>query len=355
MRHSKLMHYLFINLLFVALASFNLQCSNSQSPDMDKAEKQNERLGRGINLGNALEAPSLGEWGVELEEEYFELIANKGFESVRIPIRWNAHAQKEKPYRIEESFFKTVDWAIENSLENGLYVVINFHHYEPLYENPEKEKERFLALWEQVCERYKGYPESLLFEILNEPHGNLTAEKWNPLLKEAYQLIREKHPDRTLIIGTAEYGGVSGLKKLKLPAADDDNMILTVHYYHPFHFTHQDAGWVDGSDEWTGTEWNNTAEERKNVREDFEAVTSFSKKHDIPVYVGEFGAYSKAPMDSRIRWTNYCARFFEEKGFSWAYWEFCAGFGIYNPDSKTWNQGLVDALLHMPMPEPSDQ
>jgi endoglucanase len=342
-------------LLFVAgFMALNIHCSYSQSTDLSKAEKQNDRLGRGINLGNALEAPSLGEWGVELKEEYFKWIAEKGFHSVRIPIRWNAHAEKEKPYQINESFFRKVDWAIEQSLKNGLYVVINFHHYEPLYEDPQGEKERFLELWKQVCKRYQGYPDSLIFEILNEPHGNLTAEKWNPLLKEAYQLIRGRHPERTLIVAPAEYGGVGGLNKLELPA-DDDNMILTVHYYHPFHFTHQGAGWVDGSDEWMGTEWNNTVEERKNVQEDLEAVTNYSEEYDIPVYMGEFGAYSKAHMESRIRWTNYVARLFEEKGFSWAYWEFCSGFGIYNPDSKTWNDGLVDALLHMPMPEPADE
>jgi len=354
MKQSEFIHYLFCIMLFAGFAVFNVQCSLSQSAEIDKAEKQNERLGRGINLGNALEAPSLGEWGVELKEEYFEMIADKGFESVRIPIRWNAHAQKEEPYQINESFFETVDWAIENSLENGLYVVINFHHYEPLYEAPEEEKERFLALWEQVSERYRGYPDSLLFEILNEPHGNLTAEKWNSLLKEAHQVIRDQHPERTLIVGTAEYGGVGGLNKLELPP-DDDNIILTVHYYNPFHFTHQGAGWVDGSDEWSGTEWNNTKEERTEVKEDLEAVISYSEKHNLPVYMGEFGAYSKAPMDSRVRWTNYCARLFEERGFSWAYWEFCSGFGIYNPGSKTWNQGLVEALLHMPMPDPSEK
>lgn len=37
---------------------------------------------------------------------------------------------------------------------------------------------------------------------------------------------------------------------------------------------------------------------------------------------------------------------------SWAYWEFSAGFGIYNPTTKTYNTSLVDALLNNEMPEP---
>jgi aryl-phospho-beta-D-glucosidase BglC (GH1 family) len=332
---------------------FNTGISFSQSTDSTKAMIQNARIGRGVNLGNALEAPSLGAWGVELQEEYFKLIAEKGFNSVRVPIRWNAHASYNSPYTINEAFFDTVDWVIENSMKNGLYVIINFHHYEALYDDPDGEKQRFLKLWEQVCNRYAAYSDSLIFEILNEPHGNLTAPKWNSLLAEAYTFIRNLQPDRTLIVGVAEYGGIGGLSKLQLPA-EDDNIILTVHYYNPFHFTHQGAGWVSGSDAWLGTKWGNTISERQTVQNEMQAVVEFSETHNIPVYMGEFGAYSKADYQSRVRWTNYIARYFDELGYSWAYWEFCSGFGIYNPGSKTWNEGLLYALLHMPMPNPSN-
>ena len=46
----------------------------------------NQKLKRGVNLGAALEAPKEGEWGVRLEEKYFDLIAEAGFKSVRIPV-----------------------------------------------------------------------------------------------------------------------------------------------------------------------------------------------------------------------------------------------------------------------------
>jgi hypothetical protein len=39
--------------------------------------------------------------------------------------------------------------------------------------------------------------------------------------------------------------------------------------------------------------------------------------------------------------------------FSWAYWEFSAGFGIYDPSKGTWNQFLVDALIRNVLPEPA--
>jgi len=31
-------------------------------------------IGKGVNMGNALEAPFEGSWGVRIEDEYFEII-----------------------------------------------------------------------------------------------------------------------------------------------------------------------------------------------------------------------------------------------------------------------------------------
>ena len=96
----------------------------------------NRKLGRGVNLGNALEGTSEGAWGVVLQEEYFELIANQDFDSVRIPIRWSAYADQTTPYTIDPKFFERVDWAVENALARDLAVVINFHHYEEIFIDP---------------------------------------------------------------------------------------------------------------------------------------------------------------------------------------------------------------------------
>ena len=304
------------------------------APLLDKpsgpAAEFNKKLGRGINLGNALEAPAIGEWEVVLKEEYFSMIKEKGFSSVRIPIRWSAYAQTGAPYTIDQKFFEDhVDWAIRQALENDLCAIINFHHYDEIFTNPLGEWDRFLAMWEQVAARYQGYPEDLVFEILNEPHNGLTAELWNQLLKEALAVIRETNPNRMVMIGTAEWGGVGGLSKLEFPG--DENLILTVHFYSPFQFTHQGADWVSGSDPyaWLGTRWNGSFFDKRILIDELYPVYYYSCTNNIPVNIGEFGAYKKADMDSRAHWTEFCARLFEEMGFSWHYWEFCSGFGVY--------------------------
>ena len=306
----------------------------------------NKRLGRGVNMGNMLEAPSEGEWGVKLNEDYFKIIAEKGFTMVRIPVRWSATGRSltAPPYTVDPAFFARVDKAINAALKNKLMVVVNWHHYDELFKDPDNNYDRFIAVWKQISERYGQYSDDLLFEIMNEPNDKLTAEKWNSFFGDALAVIRKTNPTRAIVIGTAEWGGIGALKKLNLPTGDS-NLILTIHYYSPFHFTHQGADWVKGSDPWLGTKWNGNYYDKKAVIDDMEQVRVWAQEHKIPVYVGEFGAYSKGDMASRIRWTSYCARLFEKLGFSWSYWEFCAGFGIYDASTKTWKDGLLNALI----------
>jgi endoglucanase len=299
----------------------------------------NSRLGRAVNLGNALEAPSEGQWGVTLREEYFQIIKEGGFDAVRIPIRWNAHADTDAPYAIESAFFDRIDWAVNNALSRGLVAIIDFHHYNELMDDPGRfHRERFLALWRQIAEHYKNFPDDLLFELLNEPHGDLTHQIWNDLLAEALDIIRQTSPTRNVIIGATGYNGKQELvNRLQLPS-DDRHIIATFHHYSPFHFTHQGAAWASGSDAWLGTTWEATAKQVRHITEDYDDILHWSRANDRPVFMGEFGAYSEADMDSRVLWTSTSARQAEARGFSWAYWEFCAGFGAYDDDIGKWNR-----------------
>lgn len=322
--------------------------------EREPAFKMNSRLGRGINMGNAFEAPSEAEWGNPWKPEYFEIISELGFSHVRIPIRWEPanRSLATTPYTISPIFLERVKEVIDTALKNRLHVIINMHHHDALIADPQGQKERFLSQWEQISEYFRSYPDSLLFEILNEPNGNLTTGLWNQFLLDALGQIRKNNPTRTVLIGTAEWGGIGGLNSLKLP--DDNNIIATVHYYNPFEFTHQGTDWSSSNmDIWLGTKWNDTEAERHSIVNDFKAVKTFSELNKVPVYVGEFGSYNKADMESREKWTTYLARYLDLEGYAWAYWEFSAGFGIYNPATKELSMPLVNALLHNTIPPPT--
>ncbi len=307
-------------------------------------EEASLRMFRGINIGNALDAPEEGQWGVYIKDEYFSIIKEAGFDTVRIPIRWSAHAEKDPPYKIDSSFFDRVDHVVNKALEQNLITIINIHHYEEIMQKPLEHKDRFLALWRQISEHYKDYPENLYFELLNEPHGKLTSKLWNDFLKEAISIIRETNPARKLIVGPANWNSIYGLKDLVIPE-DDENIIVTFHLYTPFEFTHQGAEWVNPSPP-VGREWLGTEEEQEQIRDELDLAVQWSLEHNnVPLFLGEFGAYSKADMNSRVRWTYFVAREAEKRNIAWCYWEFCSGFGAYNPKEEKWRENLLNALI----------
>ena len=313
-------------------------------PPIKDAVYYNRMLGRGINLGNALDAPKEGEWGFSLKEEYFPLIRKVGFDHVRIPVRWSAHAAKKAPYKIDEDFFKRVDWALDQAHKANLVAVLNVHHYAEMDTNPAAHKERFLALWKQIAERYRNRPDRVYFELLNEPHDKLTDALWNATLKEALAVVRATNPKRPVIVGPTMWNNLSKLKDLKLPA-DDRLLIVTFHYYSPFHFTHQGAEWVKDSGKWLGTKWPRSQQDVDAVLKDFDTAAAWAQKEKRPLYLGEFGAYSKADMESRARWTAFVRELTTNRDISWAYWEFGSGFGAYDPKAKKWRTPLLSALL----------
>ena len=226
-----------------------------------------------------------------------------------------------------------------------LRVILNIHHYMEIHENPTEHKQRYLALWKQISEHYKDYPDSLLFEFLNEPCKNLESEQWNQFVKETLNIIRQTNPYRIVVVGPTHYNNIDYLNELKLPD-EDRNIIVTCHYYRPMEFTHQGASWAgDKATNWIGTKWTGAPEEKQAVTKDFDKVLTWSKNNNRPIYIGEFGAYSKADMASRVLWTEFVAREAERRGFSWAYWEFCSGFGVYDQTRNDWNYALLRALI----------
>ena len=309
-----------------------------------------QNLGRGINLGNMFEAPSEAACGNPYKEAYIGQIADLGFQHIRVPIRWDVaeRTQLTPPYTVNPQFLARIKSVVDLAISKHLYVIINMHHHEELFTNPAASKARFISQWQQIATYFKGYDNHLYFEVLNEPHDALTPELWNTYFAEALAEIRKTNPYRKVLLGTASYGGTSGVRDLNPPK--DPNLILSVHYYSPFNFTHQGADWAGNKDKYIGTKWEDLAWERDQIIADFDYVIQWAKQHNMPLHVGEFGSYELADIDSRARWTTFIARWLEAQGASWAYWEYSAGFGIYNPLTNTYKTPLVDALLKNPMP-----
>lgn len=81
------------------------------------------------------------------------------------------------------------------------------------------------------------------------------------------------------------------------------------------------------------------------ISDTFDVAVAWAKQNNRPLYLGEFGTYEKADLASRVRWTQAVRSEAKKRGFSWAYWEFGAGFGIYDRAAKAWRTPLLRALI----------
>lgn len=299
-------------------------------------------VGRCINMGNGLEAPSEGAWGYIIEEAHFDAIAEAGFDSVRIPVRWSAYAQEEFPYTIDADWMARVTEVVDQALARDLTVVLNVHHYDAMIADPDGQAERLIFIWTQIAEQFIDYPDTLIYEVFNEPNTTLDSQKWNQLQPVMVASIRAVDADRTLVVGGSQWMSIGGLLEMELP--NDNNLIATVHYYEPFQFTHQGAEWVDGAGAWLGTAWGSDSDVQ-NLNADLDIIAQWRDDNGVPIFIGEFGAYATADDDDRGAWTAAVTRGAEDRGLGWCYWEFGSGFGAYIPAARIWRPFLLDALI----------
>ncbi len=329
--------------------------SSSVSPPASSSASARARelakaLDRGINFGNMLDAPTEGAWGLRVEDAFIALVGDGGFtRSVRLPVRWSNHASADATATVDPVFFERVDGVVDRLLARNVTVVLNMHHYRQLDGDrlDPKEREvaanvvepRFLAMWNQIARRYASRNDRLIFELYNEPHGRL-ENRWNDLLASALRIVRESNPRRAVMIGPTSWNSAYHLPKLALPI--DPNLILTVHHYEPFSFTHQGAEWVTPSRP-VGVDCCDAAALAK-INEPLDLAVRESQRLGYPVVVGEFGAYSKAPAVARLRYTRLVRDAMQSRGLPWIYWELAAGFGIYDPVADKFRTDLQQAL-----------
>jgi endoglucanase len=308
-------------------------------------------IGRGVNFGNMLEAPTEGAWGLTVTDDFIDKAATAGFASVRLPVRWSNHAGVQPPFTIDPAFMARVASIVDKLLAKNVVVVLNMHHYRQLDGDGLDAGEasvasgavdvRFVMLWEQIATYFQDRGPRLVFELYNEPHGRMNGGPWNILAARALRVVRRTNPERIVVIGPTSWNSANDLRLLALP--NDANLIATVHNYNPFQFTHQGAEWVTPVMP-TGVTCCSAAQEAE-MTAPLDAAKAWSTATRYPVFVGEFGAYGKADSTSRFDFDRKMRQAMEARGMSWAYWEFASGFGVYDPATLTFRQGLLASLL----------
>ncbi len=330
----------------------------------------------GANLGNYLEAPPGQNWGVTVAADEFAAMKREGFDHVRVPVGWHHYTGPAPDFTLSLKIFERADFVVTNALKNKLAVMINIHHFDELDRNPAGATEKFLKIWQQVATHYKDYPGTLAFELDNEPHDQATTALMNPIYARAIAEIRQTNPQRTIFVEPGRWGGIGELKHLVLPP--DDNVIVSVHCYEPFYFTHQGASWTGGNTPMTGIvfpgppptplapeetwqlkkqqlDWlkkYNTLPAEKNpsspaaFADKLKYVRAWSDFYGRPVHLGEFGAYTKADAPSRLNFYSALRRAAEQENIGWCIWDWSAGFRYWDKKEKRAVPGMHAALFN---------
>jgi endoglucanase len=329
---------------------------------------------KGINLGNRLDAPNEGEWGGVIQAEDFPHIAQRGFDHVRIPIRFSGHALAAAPYTIDAAFFSRVDTILDQAAAANLAVVVDMHHYDELATSTAAHRDRFVALWTQIAARYQSRPDTVAFELLNEPNMQLDTT-WNDVVLPAIQAIRATNPRRLLIVDSVFWADPTKLSLLKLP--DDANIMASIHLYEPKLFSFQGQDWIGAVFLTTGVifpgppptpvepvqaakdaswanQWfidYNTKPAATNpsgpatVTSQIALITAYRQSQGRTVYNGEWGPQDGGDLDSRVRLVTEVRQQCESAGIGWAIWEDPVNMNLFDSQAGTWLTEIADALL----------
>jgi endoglucanase len=221
--------------------------------------------------------------------------------------------------------------------------ILRSHHFnadeKPLWTKPE-EQDKFIVLWKDLSAAVHKWPNEIVaYEFMNEPVAD-DPEQWNTLLARVADSIRSWEPERVLVIGSNRWQSATTFDQLKIPE-NDRNIILSFHFYEPFHLTHYQASWTrlkdfKGEVKYPGqiVVSGSTEDEKRVYNLDtlehmMRKPLALAAKTGLPLYCGEFGVINKSPTPDKLAWYRDMVAIFEKHGVAYANWNFKAGsFGI---------------------------
>ncbi len=355
-------------------------CSSKSNENSDV---NNFRIHRGTNLSHWLsQSEERGEARRQhIQEDDFERLEQLGFDFIRLPIDeqqfWDEHGNK-----LPEAWDLLLK-GLDLSIKHNLRVIVDLHIIRSHYFNAvnegddsgntlftsEKAQQDLINMWYQLSDVLKGYSnDSVAYEFMNEPVAD-DHEQWNQLVAKVHKALREREPQRSLVIGSNRWQGYETMKYLKVPA-NDKNIVLSFHYYNPMLLTHYRAWWtpigkytgkvnypgilVSKEDyeaapdsvkplleEYLTQEWN-----IEKIRADFADAISVAKKYGLQLFCGEWGVYENVDREQAYKWTQDMLTVFKENDIAWTTWCYDADFGFWDQKKHDYkDKKLVDILM----------
>lgn len=231
-----------------------------------------------------------------------------------------------------------MDKAINYLEANGLYAILDCHHYWTTEEVQgwddvlPKYKDEWIQTWVDIANRYKDRSVIAVYELVNEPYGSGGAILRNAYYEciDAIRATGDNHivcasiPERTWIYEAD--GTASGPATWSNPSQIRENMCLNVHNWHGF----------DSNDEWfQGSDTSENYIAAEHVASEWIATALYYRdKMDCPVLLGEFGVYNYDMDGADVQSMKLKIEMAEEYGLGWMTW-MCEQWHQYAPNFWT--------------------
>jgi endoglucanase len=256
-------------------------------------------------MGEANTETFFTEWRANhFTERDVDSLAAWGYNSIRIPMHYNLFTLpiEDEPVAGEntwiETGFELIDDVLEWSAPHNIYVILDMHatpggqgagseinDYDPtkpsLWESQEN-RNKLVALWTRIAERYKDNEWIGGYDLINETHWDLGNE--NALLREIYEDITEGirgvGDEHILYIEGNSYAN----DHRGLTPPWDDNLVYSFHKYWSF-----------------------------NNENDVDWILPLRDTYNVPLWMGESGENSNT-------WFTDAISLFENNNIGWAWW-----------------------------------
>lgn len=291
-------------------------------------------------------------------EEDFALIAELGFNFVRLPLDYRCWIETGDWTKFREDRLGWVDEAVKYGKKHGIHVQLNFHRA-PGYTVAapaeaksvwtDAEAQDVCALhWGKFAKRFQGIPNrEVSFNLINEP-ARVEADAHKKVVARMLEAVRSHDRDRLVVCDGRDYGTKPPTELVGLGVA------AATRGYAPFHLTHYHANWVPGSEKWEkptypmkegGSLW-----DKGRIQKDQVGPWKGLERQGVGVMVGEFGSHNQTPHDVVLPWMRDCLAAWNGAGWGWALWNFRGNFGILDSDRAdvsydTWRGHKLDRAM----------
>lgn len=222
-------------------------------------------------------------------EEDARFISSLGLNCLRLPVNYRHFEDDMKPFSIKEEGFKHLDRVIELCAEHEIYTIIDLHalqgyqnqhwhsdhptHKALLWQHKHFQ-DRVANLWEVIADRYKDNPWVAGYNPINEP-ADPSEQIIMPFYKRLYDTIRAVDPNHIIFLEGNRYS-----QDFHMFGEPWDNVVYANHDYAL-------PGFVDGGP-YPGVS-RGVHVDREVLENTFLKRSEYMMRHEVPVWVGEFG------------------------------------------------------------------